>query len=381
MAESIKGPKAAKPKTPSAKRGRPSKAELAARQANEAAGQASADAGGSPLAKPADTAPAFGHNRATEGLFLRHLQTHNGLTANIEELKLRVKEARGKLKDHRTLMKSDGIVLREFDDTLEALETERVDLLAKEERRVLYFEWLGLPTLRSADTVKIEKTPAARWYNLGNIDGRLGKERKIPDGCPPEHGQDWLKGWEHGQAALMADLPITSGKGKGKPDTAGTAGAAAAEVPAGAPVVEPAAEPSPEALLVLKEEDFLTGTELDDCNRSTLIEARLEAWTESDRIVVVIGAKKRVLKEPGYEDTGGEEVEISADDDAEPELLALVEGEGTGAADDTAVDEIREAIREQQLSPVPDQNAPYDDEPAGDETVSANDSQDGGEFA
>lgn len=334
MAESIKGPA---PK----KRGRPSKAEIEQRKANERSAQAAIDskekgkAAPASNGDPAETAPAFGHNRANEGLFLRHVQVMRAQDAKIEEAKALVKVARGQLKDLRNLAKADGIVLRELDEALEELETERVDLLARQERLQLYREWLGLPTLRSADKVEVEKDPAARWSHMGNVAGRLGKNREIPDSCPPEHVQDWLHGWDKGQEALMRESPLTRDAFK---DTAGSAAAAPETPPPGAPVVQaPERDPAPGGLVAFAEHHFETGTSLDDCNFKTLLEEHRPKWTAADNVIVVIGGKKRVLKEPGYEDTGEADVDISEPEDAGDVALEILEADVDQRLGDGAV--------------------------------------------
>lgn len=373
MAQSIKGPTAGTAK----KRGRPNKAEAAARAQREQDAQRQIDANGGnlpadmkegaaaapaaekpkpgkahtgpPAAKPkGDSAPAFGANRATEGMFLRHIQKLRQKGEEIEIAKGVVKLKRGELKDLRNLAKADGIVLGELDEALEALETERVDLLAREERRVLYFEWLGLPTLRSADSAKIERTPAKRWAAMGEIDGRLGKPRVVPDTCDGSNVQDYLHGWDKGQRALMSESDLTGdgfkdgadphAEGVAARDAAG-AGAAPDTPPDGAPAVEEAA--AAPALFILNAAHFEAGTALEDCNRKTLLEDHVAQWDASERVVVVLGSQKRVLKEPDYEDTGEPDAPISDPEEPTAEEVAAAEGradELADVADRTAVE-------------------------------------------
>lgn len=334
MAESIKPADAPK------KRGRPSKSEIADRKRREAQAQAEIDAreaaGGNAAAKPAAApkstlkaelkASAFGHNQITTPAFLKHVRGHRQIEDEIAAAQLAVKAARGKKKDYRNHMKGDGIVLQEFDQAIEALNLERVDLLAQEERRVTYFEMLGLPTLRSAESAKIEKDPAQKWWRIGNIDGRLGEPRAAPEGCPPEHVQDYLHGYDKGADAAKAEEeggPVDEGA-----PAPGSAEAAPEAPPEGAPEA-PAAEPLPEknpVVLILREEHFAAGTALDDANLKTLLAEHADQWRAAERVVVVMGVdgiqKKRILKEPAegndpaYEDTGEAEVELSEAEDA-----------------------------------------------------------------
>lgn len=318
------------------KRGRPSKEEIAARNAREREAQGEIDAkegvaAAAPKsnAKPPEekSAPAFGHNRATEGLFLRHVQTLRAHDVKITESKLATKALVGQKKDLRNLAKADGIVLGELDQAIDELETERVDLLASQERLELYRQWLGLPTLATAASAKQEKNPAQRWNKLGNVAGRLGENRAIPDACPPEHGQDWLHGYDAGQLALMKESPLTrsafdkDGNLKPSPGSA----AAADPNPEGAPAVT---APEPEStMLVLKEEDFAPGTALADCNLATLEPSLKPKWEAATDVVVVIGGKKRVLKEEGYEDDGQPGTDLSEEEPADPALAAIAEAE------------------------------------------------------
>lgn len=287
-------------------------------------------------AKPqGETAPAFGHNRADESLFLRHVQSIRMQQAELEKAKGLVKTERGKLKDIRTLAKSDGIVMRELDEALEALETEHVDLLAREQRRRLYFQWLGLPLEEQAKA--FNRDEAGFWFQQGSVAGRLGQERKVPEGVPPDRIQDWLKGWEDGQEALMRELPLTRDGFKKPGEAKGKAASAADGKP---PSPAEAAAAAAGAVLVLKEEHFATDTLLEDASKATLLRDHIEAWEAAERIVVIFAGKRRILKEPGFEDTGEPDCETTDPEPlADPEnpiadiLPAETAGEIEGSAD------------------------------------------------
>lgn len=253
------------------------------------------------------TAPGFGHNAPDAGVFLRHVQAIRRQQEKVEEAKLATKNERGKLKDIRKLAQADGLVMRELDDALEALAVEHVDLIAREQRRRLYFEWLGIPIDQQQELELHSKEgdaelDAKRWFKRGSTDGRLGRVREIPAGCPPEHIQDWLKGHDEGQEMLMRGLPLTK---EGFGDKAEALEQA------------PPEEPQPR-ILILNEGHFVAGTILEDANLSTLLEPHHEAFHGSDRVVAVYGTRRRILREPDasvpggfYVDTGTEDAPIS----------------------------------------------------------------------
>mgnify|MGYP000877274527 CR=1 FL=1 len=342
------------------KRGRPSKAELEARRL--AAADASKIMSGemkvgesanakrtgldTPAAgdqeKPAGgkaTAPGLGHNAPDEGVFLRHLQAIRAHTEGpLAEAKQRLKDEKGKLKDIRQLAKADGLVLKELDEALEDAQTERVDLIAKEERRRLYRQWLGLPVGAQGELELDDRLPSiererARWKSMGNVDGRLAKVRAAPEGCPPNMVQSYLEGWDAGQEALMRAGTLTSAAFK--PAAPGSTAPAPALADTPAPESKPAEVPANGTTLILREANFEEGIELEDANRKTIVsdESR-ERFDAADTVVAVFGDKRRVLKEPAqgdepaYVDTGEPDALLSDVEDAKPEeVTAAAEGD------------------------------------------------------
>lgn len=338
---------------PKGKRGRPSKAEKAAREAAAAAGARTPSPpppgdNGPPAEAKRSTAPGLGHAEPDELIFLKHVALTNRAQEEVDKAKEVVKAARGKLRDARQLAKAEGIVLKELDDALEDAKTERVDLVAKEERRRLYRQWLGLPLVQGdlfeqdGRLPEIEQSKQ-RWRAMGETDGRLGRERAAPEGCPHHAEGDYLAGWDTGQELLARALNLTKDAfdeaGELKPSSADTAatsagsvatsassaGSSASEASAGTSSAEasaddapaPASEPIAGEVLILGEKDFEeTVTDLDDANRKTLTFASMRVrFDAAERVVAVFGDKRRILKEPGYVDTGEPDVEIS---EAEP---------------------------------------------------------------
>jgi hypothetical protein len=262
-----------------------------------------------------ERAPSFGHNEPDVGVFLQEVGKVRRQIDVIDAAKLVVKTEMGVLKDIRTGAREKGIVLREMDEAIAALDTENVDLIAREKRRRLYMTWLGIDLgeqgqfdLKPADGLSDAERDATRWFKRGDTDGRLGKPRNAPEGCPPENLQDYLKGHEAGQTLLMQSAPLTAGAFK------------------------PAAE-TPKAsedgkILILKEEHFAPGTKLEDCNLKTLLPEHADAVHRADRVIALYGAHKRIIKEPEedgttYLDTGDDDVPVSEPEAVAPEAADL----------------------------------------------------------
>lgn len=381
------------------KRGRPSKAELAARQ--EAAKKAEGIMNGTikvdgakpdaetPAPKPAagrkaEQAPGFGHNAPDEGIFLRHvhaIQQH--VEGPLAAAQAKLKEEKGKLKDLRQLAKADGLVLKELDEAVEDARTERVDLVAKETRRRLYRQWLGLP-FEQGDLFEEHKgTPSLareqlRWKAIGNTEGRLGRPRVAPEDCPSNMEPHFLAGYDEGQAALMKALPMTAGafNADGSLKTASTAG----ETPAGGDETPGEADastapaPASVAVVILGPADFAAETLLEDANRSTLASDELrERFDSAERVVAVFGAKRRILKEPGYVDDGVGELsdeepaapeEIAAVAEAEPDLVETTTADADDAASDAAFEAdagTHDSAGEDDGAPIPGETSSDDD--------------------
>jgi hypothetical protein len=244
------------------------------------------------------TAPAFGHNEPTVGVFLKHVQAINAHALKIEEAKLKLKALKGQMKDLREAAKSEGVVLGELDRALKDSSTENVDLEARERRYLLYMEWLGKPLGVQGEIEPVQEVDdRVRWYKAGDQAGRLGKARDAyPEGIPPELKTDYCAGWDHGQTMLMKSSPLTSAAFK-------------------APVMSafdgvdrnPAA-----AVLTLREEHFQAGIDLEDANRSTIFDDDILArFDAAANVIVVFGDRKRLLKEPGYVDDGSDDTPIT----------------------------------------------------------------------
>lgn len=248
------------------------------------------------------TAPGFGHNAPDESVYLRNVHAIRRQKDVVAAAKLVVKTENGKLKDIRKLAQADGLVMKQLDAALESLETEHVDLIAAHKRTILYHSWLGMP-LEEQQELNLHakegdaELDAKRWRRRGDVDGRLGRVRDVPVGCPPEHIQDYLKGHDLGQEALMRGLPLTrDGFGDQAP--------------------APAAQEDASKVLMLNEGHFAAGTILEDANTSTLLPEHLPAVERAIYVSAVFGPAKRLIKEPGYLDDGSENTEVT-----EPEVV------------------------------------------------------------
>jgi hypothetical protein len=312
------------------KRGRPKGSGAAKgpiRKASEAAAKAEAMVGGAwaktgPMAAPEpQRAPAFGANQPDVSTVCQWAKRIRLKTEEVDKVKLAMKAARGALRDERKLAQADGMVMGELDEAIEALRTEHVDLLAREERRRFYFAALGLPIVELGASVSETLTPgsdADRWFKRGDQAGRLGEKRDIPDGCPGEHVQDFLRGWEAGQDLLMRALPLTRG----------------AYDPAASDAAEPVAEEEVPGIasrsastLVLNEAAFIVGTDIMDANLKTMHALAVALVPMHERVIALFGTKRRPIKEPDdtmpggfYIDTGEPDVPLS---DAESASAAI----------------------------------------------------------
>jgi len=381
MAQSINDPAAKRP------RGRPKKApisgapgerkeaadkavaiiESTGKPQSQSAKAADAKAGkthtGPPAAdKPAPAAKGFGANMVTADVFLSHVHQLNRIEEELASAKLVVKEINGRKKDARQLAKADGIVLKEMDEAIENSKTDRVDHVAREERRRFYHEFLGIPLVQgdlfeldpSIPTLDQDKL---KWRAIGNTDGRAGRPCKAPDYCPPICLPEYEDGYKDGQKVAMQKSPLTAGafnddgsvKGEAKPDDQVDTWVDPKDE------AKPAADPpKAEAIVVFQNDAFLdTVKGPDDCSRATLAFAdSRQRWDAAERVLVLFKdpetgtAARRVLKapakgvegeagyEPAYEDLGEPDGVLT---DAEPvadldaELDALV---AAGKGDD-----------------------------------------------
>ncbi len=275
-----------------------------------------------------ERAPGLGHNQPTEGEFLRWVNRLNAKDDEVAACALLLKGKKGERRDLRKEAGGAGMVMGELDDALKDLKTDDVDLVAREERRRLYRTWLGLP-IGGQGKLPLPKNDAeaenARWFKRGDIDGRLGKPRVNPEGCPPERLQAYYKGWEHGQEALMRGADLTKAAFEKPADNglAGEGGLDGGVKPKGGKVNKTSGDPEPteKATLVLNEADFAAGTILEDANLKTLIPAKCEEFMAADRVVALFGTVRRILREPDDREPGGyytDDGETAAVSDPEP---------------------------------------------------------------
>lgn len=282
----------------------------------------------------AETAPGLGHNQPTEGVFLAWVQRLRRHDEEVAKAAAALKVQRAIRKDLRKEAGSAGLVMGQLDEALEDLDKENADLAGAEERRRLYRQWLGLPVggQTEAKLVHVSDPGYQRqlWLDRANRAGRLGEDAPI-DGCPPELIPDVQAAWAEGQTALMEGSKLLGAGFTGPDRPAATVedvkAAKKADEAAGdpwpsksGPLENPVSEaaPAPETAavpqggaLVLDGAAFPNIVDIDDCNLLALAESKREAWALADTVVVIMGGKKRVLKEEGYEDTGEPDVPLS----------------------------------------------------------------------
>jgi hypothetical protein len=381
MAQSITDPAGKRP------RGRPRKNPISGTPGERAAADATAQAiiegkaapapaaastgkthTGPPAADPGKTAKGFGANEVTQPVFLSHVQALNRLDDEKRAAQEVVKAINGKIKDQRQLAKADGIVLGELDEAVKDAKTERVDLVAKEERRRTYREWLGLPLVQGDLFEYDKKLPTleqdrAKWRAIGNTDGRMGRDCRAPDHCPKIHIADYEHAWSDGQKALMQESPLTAGafnedgsvKETAKPDDQVETWDPSKVGQQESTPAAPAAPAPAEAIVVFKTEDFLdTVQSVDDCSKATLSFAESKRrWEAADRVVVLFKGedgvmKKRILKapeengNPAYEDLGEPNGELTdAEEIPEETVEEFLDGlVAAGKAEEPAAEEV-----------------------------------------
>lgn len=151
-----------------------------------------------------------------------------GLTAKHVEIDARKKiiqasmdEENSKLKEVRAAIQNIGIPLAIFDESYEAikLKTKRRDLEAYERVRKVVREAFGQPTEEQPDlldNIPVAAQPAVHWEAEGYRDGISGEAYDLRE-IPPEHHQDYLRGFNQSQArnaeglnALQAEAPAPS---------------------------------------------------------------------------------------------------------------------------------------------------------------------------
>lgn len=158
-------------------------------------------------------------------------QRHRDLDNKIDVLKGELKELNTQKKEVRTAIQT-VIPLRLFDEAYEDAGTSRVDLDKKESLRTLVREAYGLSVAPQGDMLKdvpVAVQPAVYWEAEGYKDGIAGKDPKAPDGCPPENGPDYMRGYSMGQARNTMGLKTLKADGSSGPGlTAEEAASAAA---------------------------------------------------------------------------------------------------------------------------------------------------------
>lgn len=263
------------------------------------------------------SAQAYGHNGPApfdEGVFLRWVQKLNAHENKGDLLKLSLKNWRTERKLMRKDANGDGIVLGQMDEALEDLKTEQVDIAAREQRRRDYHAALGIPFVEAQEMKEISDPDrlAKRWYQRGEVDGRLAKVREVPEGCPPECIRPYLSGHEAGTKVFLQSSPLTR-DGFDKDGNVKAPGAAPAP-----------ADTDSTAMLTLNESHFVAGTELEDANLKSLLGGHHEAFHNATNVIAVFGHARRILKERDADAPDGFYIDDGSDHTpvTDPEFVA-----------------------------------------------------------
>lgn len=257
----------------------------------------------------------------------------------------------------RAAIQKAGIPLEAYDDRMRALKRTRAENVAYEVARDLVSSAYALPT--SAEVRNLFDGNAAAqegmdWEADGFTARMAGAEPKAP--VTGTDGQLWLKGW-HDANKLASDA-------KGQPSTAQAAVDAikADGEPDQQPVAEePAADALPVGkfdwgtvgergeVIVLNRSAFALEDDdgLDQASRLSVIHDVEPYWDAAARVLAFWDGKRRVLKEPDYEDTGGDDTGspehtlVEADEESvlADALAEAGEGEEAEAAEEHANDD------------------------------------------
>lgn len=293
-----------------------------------------------PKADPGMTSAAgAGHNSQAlreerERIVYRAVEIQNTAKAKIEELMLPVKAQKTIIANARETVKRAGIPLEILDEAVRKATQTRGDQRGYEATRAEVFGMFNLVTV--ADVQRLfDGNEAAEegmdWEATGFTARLMGAEAKPP--VTGSDGQLWLQGWHAANKKTGSSL----------------AEAAAEAIEADTPPAT-ATEPQVEAealktdhkfdwgtvgargeVVVLNQAAFLLTAEegLDDASLETLIDDVRPYWDAAERVLAFWDGKRRVLKEPGYEDTGLEGVDPSpveevAEDDLGADMIAAI---------------------------------------------------------
>lgn len=337
---------------------------------------------GKPGRKPKNTPPAepgansaagMGHNSEAlkeekRRLIYRETDRINAAEKALAELAEQAKVHKTAKAQARAAIQKSGIPLSVYDERMEAAKRLRSENIAHEVARDFMSECFALPTSAEIRTL-FDGDKAAQegmdWEAAGFTARLIGVLPKPP--VTGTDGQLWLKGWHEANKAAG---------GEGKADEKTLAEAAAEAIAAdtakeGDEVDDKtidiedaipdrvAAEAIPDdgakfpwgtvgargEVVVLNIEAFDLSaqedpTSLDGASFATLIEEAAPFWDAATRVLAFWGGKRRVLKEPGYEDTGDPDVDLSEVTELSPEVgedaVLAMEAEPEDPANDEA---------------------------------------------
>lgn len=137
---------------------------------------------------------------ARQDELLRYTHQHRKWDAKIAEIKLALDDAKAERKLVRDAIAGTGILLEIFDAEykLAGLKVPGVELEDREEQRTLVREAFGLPM--GQGNLFGRKDKATRdlktyWEAEGYRYGIMGLDPQPPGECPPDNGQDFMRGY------------------------------------------------------------------------------------------------------------------------------------------------------------------------------------------
>jgi ribosome modulation factor len=151
-----------------------------------------------------DETPSAGHNSELseaekQALFLRGLTELEGMIADKDEIM-------SDIRNQRKRIISYGFTTADINFALGLRKKDDAESIEKRRREAMIARFLGHPIGTQADIFdELDRTPAAdKALAEGKIAGAEGQAMSPPYDQSTEQGQQWLKGWQEGQADLAS---------------------------------------------------------------------------------------------------------------------------------------------------------------------------------
>lgn len=147
----------------------------------------------------------MGHNSQLTDKERRALRMHHIRLVQAAEAK--VAEARAVKTQLRTEAKKDGFKKLEIDAGVRLLELDDESIFIDEIRELYGIaEDFGILPKDQADLFQDRRPIEERAYDEGLAAALAGRDRNAPYGVDSGAGQEWLRGWDDGQAEMRDQL-------------------------------------------------------------------------------------------------------------------------------------------------------------------------------